>query len=192
MQRAVNRKSKIDLLPDEIRSQLNALIRSGNMTQTDIRDAVNALIEESGLPREAQISRSSFNRYAKRMENMGARIREAREVSEVWARTLGDKPTSEVGQLLQEFIRTLAFETSTHLMETSEESKEPVPPKELAQLALVAQRVEQASHINIKNEKEIRAAFAAEAAEKAEKIVKQAGITEETAQVIKNKILGIA
>ncbi len=45
---------------------------------------------------------------------------------------------------------------------------------------------------SMKREKEIRAAFAAEAAEAAEKIVKQAGISADTATDIKNQILGIA
>lgn len=193
MQVASNRKSKINLLPDEIRNTLNAFIRSGNMTQKDILEVVNQMIDEAGLPDDAKLSRTGFNRYAKRMEEMGQRLRQSREVAEVWATKLGDAPESDVGKLLQEFVRTMAFETSMKMMEQAEgEEGEVISPKALGQLALVVQRIELAANSTIKREKEIRAAFAAEAAEQAEKIVKQAGITAATAQEIKNQILGIA
>ncbi|MFN1515304.1 DUF3486 family protein [Vibrio owensii] len=192
MQVAANRKSKIDLLPEDIRNSLNAFIRSGNMTQKDIREAVNQMIEEAGLPEDAKLSRTGFNRYAKRMEDMGLRLRQSREVAEVWTTKLGESPTSDVGKLLQEFVRTMAFETSMRLMEDADEKQEVIPPKALNQLALVVQRIEQAAMTSHKVEKEIRKAFAEEAAEQAEKIVKQAGVTAATAQDIKNQILGIA
>ncbi len=192
MKKSVNRKSKIELLPEDIRAQLNVLIRSGDMTQKDIRDAVNQMIEEAGLPDDAKLSRTGFNRYAKRMEDMGQRLRQSREVAEVWITKLGEAPTSDVGKLLQEFVRTMAFETSMRLMEDADEKKEVIPPKALNQLALVVQRIEQAAMTSHKVEKEIRKAFAEEAAEQAEQIVREAGITDETVQSVKNKILGIA
>ncbi|AZQ10149.1 DUF3486 family protein [Shewanella khirikhana] len=193
MQVAVNRKSKIQLLPEEIRSSLNVLIRSGDMTQEDIREAVNQMIEEAGLPDDAKISRSSFNRYAKRMEDMGQRLRQSREVAEVWISKLGQAPTSDVGKLLQEFVRTMAFETSMKMMEAAEgEEGEVISPKALGQLALVVQRIEQASMSSIKVEKEIRSAFAQEAAAAAEKVATRQGLTAEGVAALKNEILGIA
>ncbi|EKL9959463.1 DUF3486 family protein [Vibrio parahaemolyticus] len=192
MKKSVNRKSKIELLPEDIRAQLNVLIRSGDMQQKDIRDAVNQMIEEAGLPDDAKLSRTGFNRYAKRMEDMGQRLRQSREVAEVWITKLGEAPTSDVGKLLQEFVRTMAFETSMRLMEDADEKQEVIPPKALNQLALVVQRIEQAAMTSHKVEKEIRKAFAEEAAEQAEQIVREAGITDETVQSVKNKILGIA
>ncbi|EMU9331762.1 DUF3486 family protein [Vibrio cholerae] len=193
MQVASNRKSKVELLPEEIRNTLNVFIRSGNMTQKDILEAVNQMIDDAGLGDDAKLSRTGFNRYAKRMEDMGQRLRQSREVAEVWVSKLGEAPTSDVGKLLQEFVRTMAFDTSMKMMEQSDgENGEVISPKALGQLALVVQRIETAAMTSMKREKEIRAAFAAEAAEAAEKIVKQAGISADTAQDIKNQILGIA
>ncbi|HAS6672763.1 DUF3486 family protein [Vibrio parahaemolyticus] len=192
MKRSANRKSKVNLLPEEIRQALNTLIRSGDMTQESIRSEINKMIDEAGLPEDAKLSRTGFNRYAKRMEDMGARLRQSREVAEVWTAKLGEAPVSDVGKLLQEFVRTMAFETSMKLMESAEADGEVIAPKALNQLALVVQRIEQAAMTSHKVEKEIRAAFAAEAAEQAEQIVKQAGITASTAEDIKKKILGIA
>lgn len=192
MQSNVNRKSKIELLPEEIRSTLNAFIRSGNMTQKDIREAVNRMIDEAGLPDDAKLSRTGFNRYAKRMEDMGQRLRQSREVAEVWITKLGEAPTSDVGRLLQEFVRTMAFETSMRMMEEADEAQEVIPPKALNQLALVVQRIEQASMTSHKVEKEIRTAFAQEAADKAESVAKKAGLTADTVKMLKAELLGIA
>lgn len=188
-----NTKSKIQQLPDDIRSQLSAMIRSGSMSQKDILAEVNQLIVESGLPPEEQISRTGLNRFAKRMEEAGSRMAQAREVAEVWTAKLGQAPTSEVGKLLQEFVRTMAFETSMKMMDASDgEEGKMIDPKSLGQLALVIQRVEQAAMTSHKVEKEIRAAFAAEAANVAEKIVKQAGVSAETISFLKSEILRIS
>ncbi|GLQ73272.1 DUF3486 family protein [Vibrio penaeicida] len=185
-------RSKIELLPQGIRESLNLWLRNGDMTQQDVLGAIHEMIDEAGLPKEAKPSYTSLNRYARRMEDMGARLRQSREVAEVWTTKLGDAPTSDVGKLLQEFVRTMAFETSMTMMESAAEDGEVIPPKALAQLALVIQRIEQASMVSHKVEKEIRAAFAAEVADATEAIVKQAGVTAETIQDIKKGILGIA
>ncbi|PSU46656.1 hypothetical protein C9J12_08270 [Photobacterium frigidiphilum] len=190
--KAKSRKSKIELLPPEIKQWINAVIRSGEMQQTELLDALNAKIKEAGLPDDATVSYTSMNRYHRRMENIGSRVRQAREVAEVWTTKLGDAPVSDVGKLLQEFVRTMAFETSMHLMDEAEKTEKPIPPKALGQLALVIQRIEQAAMVSQKVEKEIRKAFAEEAATQTEKIVKQAGITAATAADIKRQILGIA
>lgn len=187
-QQTRGRSSKVDLLPEPIRDQLHAMLRDKRHTQEEIREAINELIDSHNLPADMQLSRTGLNRYATRMEKVGSKIRASREMAEVWAAKLGSAPTSDVGKLLMEFVKTLAFETS---MTMAEEDKPPTP-KALGQLALVAQRLEAAAMASHKREKEIRAAFAAEAADAAEKITKQAGLTAETAASIRKQILGIA
>lgn len=182
------RASKVDLLPDNIRDQLHQMLREKRHTQEEIRAAINELIDSHNLPEDMQLSRTGLNRYASRMEAIGSKIRQSREMAEIWAAKLGSAPTSDVGKLLMEFVKTLAFETS---MSLSEEDG-PVAPKALGQLALVAQRIESAQMVSHKREKEIRQAFAEEAAAAAEKITKQAGLTAETAATIRREILGIA
>ncbi|MBV7315462.1 DUF3486 family protein [Shewanella sp. NIFS-20-20] len=192
MQRSSNRKSKVNLLPEDIRQTLNALIRSGDMTQKDIRLEINKMIDEAGLGEDTKLSRTGFNRYAQKMEDMGARLRQSREVAEVWTSKLGDKPTSDISKLLQEFVRTMAFETSMKMMEAADADGEVIPPKALNQLALVVQRIEQAAMTSHKVEKEIRAAFASEVADATEAVAKRAGLTEETVKMLKAEFLGIA
>ncbi|EFZ7844868.1 DUF3486 family protein [Escherichia coli] len=182
------RLSKVDLLPDSIREQLHQMLREKRHTQEEIREAINALIDEHNLPGEMQLSRTGLNRYAIRMEKVGAKIRASREMAEVWAAKLGSAPTSDVGRLLMEFVKTLAFETS---MSMAEDDK-PVAPKALGQLALVAQRLEAAAMTSHKREKAIRDAFAQEMAEKTEELVRAGGLSGGAADTIKREILGIS
>ena len=182
------RSSKIDLLPDAVRDQLHQLLRDKRHTQEEIREAINELIAGHNLPEDMKLSRTGLNRYASRMEAFGAKIRASREMAEIWAGKLGSAPTSDVGKLLMEFVKTLAFETSMSMAERAE----PVEPKALGQLALVAQRLETAAMASLKREKEIQQAFAQEVAEKTEQIMKQAGLSGDAADAIKREILGIA
>ncbi|AXD31980.1 hypothetical protein DPU22_19880 [Salmonella enterica subsp. enterica serovar Newport] len=182
------RLSKVDLLPDSIREQLHQMLREKRHTQEEIREAINALIDEHNLPEDMQLSRTGLNRYASRMEKVGAKIRASREMAEAWAARLGAAPTSDVGKLLMEFVKTLAFETS---MSMAEEDK-PIAPKALGQLALVAQRLEAAAMTSHKREKAIRDAFAQEMAEKTEELVRTGGLSGSTADTIKRDILGIS
>ncbi|CAI2036629.1 DUF3486 family protein [Serratia plymuthica] len=181
------RASKIDLLPEGIRDALHQMLRDKRHTQEQIREAINELIDQHDLPDDMQLSRTGLNRYASRMESVGAKIRASREMAEIWAAKLGSAPTSDVGKLLMEFVKTLAFETSMALAET----EKTVEPKALGQLALVAQRIESAQMVSHKREKEIRQAFAEEVASTTEKIVSQAGLSAEKAADIKRQILGI-
>lgn len=166
------RASKIDLLPSSIKEQLHKMLRDKQYSQEQIRAEVNALIDEYGLDDEAKLSRTGLNRYASRMEAMGAKIRQSREMAEVWTKQLGEAPESDVGKLLMEFVKTLAFETGMSLSE----SDKPVAPKALGQLALVAQRIEQAQAVQYKREKEIRADVVAQAAKAIEEAGTKAGV----------------
>jgi hypothetical protein len=186
--KAKNRKSKVELLPKDILDTLHQLLRDGKMQQIEIVDVVNKLIADKGLPEDQQLSKSGFNRYAQRMESIGQRIRQAREIAEVWTHKLGDAPVSDMGKLLQEGIRALAFETQMDMAE----GKISADPKSLNQMALLCQRIEAAAMASHKREKEIRQSFASEAAAAAEKVATQAGLTAEGVAALKREILGIA
>ena len=177
------KQSKIDQLPQDIRERLNELLRGG-MSQKHILQEVNALCEAEGVE---QLSKSGVSRYATRMEEVGARLRESREVAEVWVSRLGKAPTSDTGKLVQEFVRTLAFDLTLDAVQ----SGKPVEPKALNQMALAMQRIEQAANSSLKREKEIRQAFAEEAASKAEEALVNRGLTSDTITDIKKEILGI-
>ena len=179
------RRSKIQLLPAELKSQLDALLRDGRMTQQDILREVNQLAQDIGAE---PISSSGLNRYATRMESVGARIREAREVSEVWVSKLGTEPTGEVSKILLETVKTIAFDS---VMKFSE-MEEPMPPKLIKELAIGIERLEKATELNQRRELELRKMIAQQAADVAEKTMANRGMTRDTIDTIKREILGLA
>lgn len=153
--------SKIDLLPEAIKDKLNELLRDGRMTQKDIVDQVNLLIEEAGLNEHNKLSAAGVNRYSTQMETIGADIRQAREMSELWVSKLGNKPTGEVSQLLMEMLRSQFFKL---MIKANDDPDEVLDSKTIGNLALSIQRLEKAALLNMEKEKQIRQAFADEMA----------------------------
>lgn len=184
-----SRKSKVALLPPELKEQINEMIRSGSLTQLEIHARLRQLIEEKGLGDEAMPSYTSLNRYHQRMEAVGEKIMAGRQMAEVWTAKLGKEPASDVGKLLFQFIQSLAFETSLALSEGSKE----VSPKALNEMALALQRLEAAAAGNLKREKAVRQAYAEEAANAvSEELRGQDGASEELEQRIRNILLSKA
>lgn len=184
-----SRKSKVALLPPDLKEQINEMIRSGSLTQLEIHARLRQLIEEKGLGDEAMPSYTSLNRYHQRMEAVGEKIMAGRQMAEVWTAKLGKEPTSDVGKLLFQFIQSLAFETSLALSEGSKE----VSPKALNEMALALQRLEAAAAGNLKREKAVRQAYAEEAANAvSEELRGQDGASEELEQRIRNILLSKA
>lgn len=182
------RASKIDLLPPTIKTQLAMMLRDKQYSQAEILQEINDLIIDCGLDESMQLSRTGLNRYASRMEKMASKIRHGREVAEVWTKQLGEQPQSDIGKLLMEFIKNMAFETSLDMSE----GKLDASPEALGQLSLVIQRIERAQAISDKRERDIRKEVAQQAAATAEKAVAQAGLSKETVDNIKSQILGLA
>ncbi|UTV30176.1 DUF3486 family protein [Photobacterium atrarenae] len=182
------RRSKIDLLPDEVKRLLDELLRDARYSQQEVLDAVHDHIDQLGLPEDIKPSRSGLNRYASRMEAIGKDLRDVREVSQALVGQLGDKPTGEVSRLILEIGRTQLFKA----MMNANEKEGDVDIGMIKDAMLAAQRLESAAMQSHKREKEIRKAFADEAAAAAEAVAKKAGMTAETVSSIKKEILGIA
>ena len=175
----MGRKSSIDKLPKQIRDQLNDYLRDNRLTQQDVADRTNALLEAMNV--DHRVSRSAVNRYSMKMEQIGAKIRQSRQMAEHWIGSVGSVPQGEVGKLINEIIRTMAFETSVAMAD----SEDPVSPKMLKDLALAVQRLESAANMNEERERKIRALAReealAEAAESIEAAQVSSGLTAEAA-----------
>ncbi|BFU65372.1 DUF3486 family protein [Rodentibacter abscessus] len=182
------RASKVDLLPPNIKTQLAMMLRDKQFSQAQILEEINDLIRDCGLPEEMQLSKTGLNRYASRMEKIGSRIRQSREIAEVWTKQFGEMPRSDLGKSLMEMVKHIAFETSLKLGEQDGG----IEPKDLALLSSAIQRLEQAESLSHKREQAIRKEMAQLAAETAEKVVAQAGVSAETVKTLREQILGIA
>ncbi len=199
MPRPKRQRSSIDMLPDTVRRQLQELLADRRVTQLEAVRRINAILAElnaSGqLPDGApeKVSKSAVNRYAVDMEEAGAKLRQSREVAEVWIGKLGAAPQGQVGNLVNEILRTLSFDMALTLQrgEITAESA-PGTVDMLKGLALTMQRLEQASTLNVKREKEIRQQAAEAAADAAEKTMTGQGMSRESIDTIRREILGIA
>lgn len=163
MTRKKRQQSSIDLLPDGVRRQLQDLLADRKVTQLEAVRRINtvlALMRESGeLPVEApeKLSKSAVNRYFVDMDEAGRKLRESREVAEVWIGKLGAAPQGQVGNLVNEILRTLSFDMALMLQRgTVDAESAPAVTGMLKDLALTMQRLEQAANLNTAREKEIR------------------------------------
>lgn len=145
-----NQQSSIDRLPPDILEKFQELLRDPRVTQLEATARINEILEADGSPE--RLSKSAVNRYAKKMDAVGEKIRQSREVAEMWVAKLGAQPAGQVGHLLNEMVRTLAFDA---VMERAQDG-EPIEPKFLKEIAIAVHRLEQASSENVKREEEIR------------------------------------
>lgn len=181
------RMSRIRQLPAEIRERLDELLRSG-VSQRAILDRLAPLLEAVGEP---PVSRSALSRYAARMEAVGRRIREAREVAAAWTAKLGDAPTGNVGAWTLEMLRTLVYDLTLRAGEGE------LDIEQLREIALTLQRIERASHLNTARERALRRELAERAADEAGKAAEAAAaeagsrLPPEALQTIREQVYGI-
>jgi hypothetical protein len=173
--------SSIDRLPDDIREKLQELLRDPRVTQLDATRQINEILADQG--EEAKLSKSAVNRYAVRMETIGAKIRQSREVAKMWIGRLGAEPQGEVGKLLNEMVRNLAFDLTSEMLE----GNEPIEPRMLKDLAFAVERLEKAASENTKREDQIRI----KVADEVQLTAKKCGLSDSSADMIRRKILGI-
>ncbi|EJR6285516.1 DUF3486 family protein, partial [Salmonella enterica] len=103
------RVKKADLLPDSIRKPLLEMLREKRFTQVQVREEINRLIEEAGLPDEMKLSRGAVWRLASENEEVARDLRDLREQTKAMVAELGDKPTGDTTTLILEMTRSLLF-----------------------------------------------------------------------------------
>jgi hypothetical protein len=180
-----DQQSSIDRLPDDIRKKLNALLRDPRVTQLDATRRINAILEEIDHPET--LSKSAVNRYKVRMDKVGEKIRQSREMASMWIGRLGAEPAGEVGKLLNEMVRYMAFEKVSEMAEDATS----VEPKMIKELAIAIHRLEQAAEKNAKVEEDIRKRTLEEAADRAGDAARAQGLGEEQARFWREKVLGM-
>ncbi|WP_374584445.1 DUF3486 family protein [Ideonella dechloratans] len=166
--------------PEPIVTQVNQLIRDGHTI-----DEIVATLQGMG----ADVSRSAMGRYVKSARESMEKYRQAQEVAKVWVDKLETEPSGDVARLLPEMLRAVAFQT----LSTMGEATDPVGSQDLMFLAKALKDVSSASRINVDTElllRKVRDQAKAAAAE-VTKTIKQAGLSDETVQQIKARILGI-
>ncbi|MBM9605956.1 DUF3486 family protein [Desulfopila inferna] len=183
--------STIDKLPGDILEQLQELLRDPRVTQLEATARINEILEAEG--HEDRLSKSSVNRYDLSMRKAGEKLQQSREVAKMWIGKLGAAPQGQVGNLVNEVLRTLAFELSLKLQD-AELNEDTVPDviSNLKALSLAAQRLEASATLNVKREAEIRKQALEKAAEAVEDEARAQGMDADQADFWRRKVLGVA
>ncbi|MEW6595663.1 MAG: DUF3486 family protein [Thermodesulfobacteriota bacterium] len=183
--------STIERLPADILEKLQELLRDPRVTQLDAARRINEVLAADGHPE--RVTKSAVNRYDLKMREAGEKLRQSREVAKMWIGRLGAAPQGQVGHLVNEMLRTLAFDLSLKLQDT-ELSAESLPGviEQVKALALAVQRLETSSTMNVKRESEIRKQALEDAAKAVGETAREAGISAETIATIRTSVLGMS
>lgn len=174
-------RSRITRLPTEVRDQVHRLIRAGH-TIDDIVGHLETLGEE--------VSRSSVGRYKQKYESAFQRYREAQEVAAVWVAKLGEDPEGDVGRLVAEMIKTVAFQTLAELGDRGDKEAK-ATPEDIMLLARSIRDLETAGKLSADRELRVRKETAKAAAEVATQVGKARGLPAEVVQEFRREILGV-
>lgn len=186
------RVKKADLLPDSIRKPLLEMLREKRFTQVQVREEINRLIEEAGLPDEMKLSRGAVWRLASENEEVARDLRELREQTKAMVAELGDKPTGDTTALILEMARSLLFRKLRAARRDLEDDSE-IDIGLLKNIMLAIQRLESAAERSMKREKEIESAFAEKMANTiTDELRGTDGMSEELEASIRRILLGKA
>ena len=153
------RPSSIDKLPADLREMLDDWLRDASVTQIEAAARLNDYL--AARSKNFRVSHHAVSRYDRRMRRVGERLRESRQIAEAWIDKLGATPQGQIGLLVNEILRTLAFDISLKLHE-DELTEESLPRliEQLKKLSAAAQILERTAseNLKLKNESERRAA----------------------------------
>ncbi len=188
MSKQKHRLSKIDTLPNEIKSQLNMLIRDGRMSQEQIRSEINQLILDAGVQDDPDyIKRNALSRYSISFRRGMERYQQAQQLTNQWVSQFGEMPQTDISRALIEMGKSQVFDFQMKALE----EEETLDPKTMGQLALAIKRLQEAQTGSVKLEKEIRKIALDEAEQVCSETVKKLGLGAEAQQAFKAGFLGL-
>ncbi len=172
--------STIELLPDDIKQQVDRELVSRHFSQLDeILDFVNNLLTNRDL--EIKISRSALGRYSKgKLQPLLDRIALSTKMAEAIANACPD----ESGNVNEAILRLAQERLFQKLMELEQDE---VSAKDLASISNAIAQIVRASTGVKKYREEVRSKLEAKFAE----IAPRTGIDQETLRVIREEIYGI-
>lgn len=177
-------RSKVDLLPQEIKEELNQRLHSGSFSDyAGLTDWLEARCAEAGLGDDAAPSKTALHKYGRQFQERCEMLRASTQQAVEMKRILGDEE-AEVTEMSLQMAQSLMFNLMV-------ERGEDLSPKEMS---LLTRAIADASRGSISVKK-----FQAEvkkraevAATEADEALKREGISDETAALIRSKFLGLA
>jgi hypothetical protein len=180
-------KSAIETeLSTEDRKELNRKIGSGTMTIDALTDWLAALGYE--------ISRSSMGRHKKKVDIVGERLRQSRQLTDALVAEIGDSAAQgKQGRLLVEMTRNIVFDLLMKIQD--EDEKYEIDSKDVAMLGKGLAELGKALRLDQDFEEKIRDRIEKEVSKRAADTVgetmKEAGLDDEQIQFWREEFLGI-
>jgi hypothetical protein len=177
--RKPSRPSSITQLDPSIKEAVDAAIREGRLT---IEQIVKLIVDHGG-----DASRSAVGRYVKNNKERMEEYRQAAQTAAVWVDKIGKEPDGDVGRLVLEMLRMVAFRSIGSIDEAA--------PEDLMFLAKAMKDIAGADKLVVDREMVVRKLIAAKAEKVAGEVAataRKAGLSDETIDLIKKKILGVA
>lgn len=176
----MGRRSTLASLDVEVSALCHRLIREGR-TIEEITDKLNEL--------DAGVSRSAVGRYVKSAREQMRQHQEAQAVAGQWVEQLGENPKGDVGALLAEMLKTVAFQTlATMAPESDDSTARPTKPMDIMLLAKAIRDLEATSKANIERREKIEKAAIERAAKKAGEVGTRVGLSQTTIDEIQKEL----
>ncbi len=175
-------RSSIARLPKDLADLCHRLIREGR-TIHEITDKLNEL--------DADVSKSAVGRYVKSAREQMERYREAQVVAGQWVAQLGENPSGDVGALLAEMLKTVAFQSLASMGDAQGEDAagaKPPKPMDIMLLAKAIRDLEATSKANIERREKIERAAIERAAKKAGEVGERVGLSQATIDEIQKEL----
>lgn len=176
------RMGRVQQLPAPVRAELDRLLATG-LTQKEILGIVNReLAALGGKPLGAAV----LNRYASQQERAAGRMRDANAMAAAWTKQLGEAPEGDLGEMLGEMLKTLAYDVQLRVEGSLDRMDAPEAATLVKELALTHRRMEAAGLLTQRRRRETLA----DAARAAGKALKRHNVSQEVRAAIDKAILG--
>lgn len=187
------RLNGMELLPLEcgpVVSWAASALQDRDRTQTGIYDEfvtrLQALDKEYRGELEFKIpSFSAFNRYSVRLAEVSRRLDETREIASAIAGKFDAQKSNDLTLIAAEAIKTLIFELLTNAGEGG------IEPKDAMSLANALRAATQAQGVSFATKQKVEKEFAEKAEAAVKTVGKARGLSDDAAQEILSKILGV-
>lgn len=181
------RRSTVSRMPRELQDLFHRLVRDGHTIHA-ITDKLNEL--------GAEVSKSSIGRSVKSVREMMKRYQAAQEVAGQLVAQIGENPTGDVGALLAEMLKTIAFQLMAELGDAAEDDSDEgkelrAKPMDVMLLGKALDHIERAGAVGLKRRLEIERLALQRQAKAAESVARERGLSDDQWAAIRARFLGI-
>lgn len=180
----MGRKSAVGQLPSSVRDRVREKLADGAETLEGVRRTVGEEFPGVKVP-----GTTSLHRERKSIERWAQRAAEAKLITQQWVEQLGDNPESDIGKMVQETLRLLAFHASGQLQD-EQDAGEPLDIKALANLSRSYLAIENAARISAERERQLIAEGERRVLERLGTAAKNTGLTREKAKALRAELGG--